>query len=740
MTWAENELLEHDAAFELGTSMGLAPSELEAIEKELGRVPTRSELAIFAGMWSEHCSYKSTKHLLKTLPRDSKRLLAGPGAHAGVVDVGEGWAVAFKIESHNHPSAVEPYQGAATGVGGILRDIIAQGARPCLVMDSLAFGMPGTARTQHLEQGIVEGIAGYGNAFGVPNVGGRTVYDDRYDGNPLVNALAAGLIRADAMRTGVAKGAGNAVLYVGAPTGRDGILGAAFASVELADDTVSDRPHVQVGDPFTGKKLMEGCLSFGVDQGMVACQDMGACGITCACTEMAALGSVGMEIDLDQVPLREDDMPAHEILLSESQERFLFVIRAGTEEQALAHFRRHGVQAAIIGRVTDGDRVVVRVRGELCADLPAKMVADETPAIDWPVADAPQAPVAYPPFAPEADLGATLCAMLRLPGIASLEELWSHYDQTVGNRTARGPAAAEAAVMKLPDSKRGFAMTITGRGDIVAAGPYDGARAALGEACRNLACAGAEIIAITDGLNMASPQVPEENRKLIDVIAGLKDGLETLGIPVTGGNVSLYNESKKGPIPPTPMVGAIGIVEDVTRVPAAAVAQGETLFLLGQPSGEPVASRYGAHRSGAPIGEPPSVDLEADKKLAALLVDQCRHGQIAAAKNGGQGGLAVALAKLCLRGGVGAEVTFLETTIHGRSDWWLFGEYPATAWITTQPSLADAFESAARQAGVPIARAGQIGGDRLRMEGLFDVPLGELHRAFAARDARGRSR
>ena len=379
-----DEDLDADGAARLAQQLGLAAAELAHIVIELGRQPRRTELAVFAGMWSEHCSYKSTKHLLSTLPRAGAAVLAGPGAHAGVVDVGEGWGVAFKIESHNHPSAVEPYQGAATGVGGILRDIIAQGARPCAIMDSLCFGLPDHGRNSALRRGVVAGIAGYGNAIGVANVGGRTVYDRRYEGNILVNALAAGLVRHDGLRTAAAAGLGNALLYVGAATGRDGILGAAFASEELGDDTVQSRPHVQVGDPFAGKKLMEACLGFGPEAGMIACQDMGACGITCGATEMAAAGGVGIDVDLDPIPRREPGMTPQEILLSESQERFLFVVARGHEAAAIAHFVGFGVHAVVCGRVVEGNRIRVRHSGAVYVDLPAALVAGGAPRAAGP--------------------------------------------------------------------------------------------------------------------------------------------------------------------------------------------------------------------------------------------------------------------------------------------------------------------------------------------------------------------
>lgn len=729
-----DEQLTRDAALSLAQSLGLRASEFEHIEYHLQRLPTRTEVGVFAGMWSEHCSYKSSRQWLASLPKRSPHVLAGPGAHAGVVDVGEGWAVAFKIESHNHPSAVEPYQGAATGVGGILRDIIAQGARPCLVMDSLCFGSPDSPKNRQLRDGVVAGIAGYGNAIGIANVGGRTIYDKRYEGNPLVNALAAGMVRHDGMRTAAARGVGNAVLYVGAATGRDGVLGAAFASEELDDDNVESRPHVQVGDPFAGKKLLEACLSFDESMGLVACQDMGACGITCATTEMAAAGEVGLDVDLDAIPLREAQMTPQEILLSESQERFLFVVKKGTEEQALAHFRKFGVHAAVCGRVTDGKNVVVRFNGEVYVDLPATLVAGGAPLANWPVAPQSKAPVEYAEFAAATDLSDVLVSLLKHPNIGSHAALYNHYDQSVGNRTVRGPEAASAAVLKLPESTRGFALVITGRGDVCAADAMMGAQAAVADAYRSLACAGAHMMAITDGLNMASPRDPLENRKLHDVIMGLGEALRALDIPVTGGNVSLYNESPAGPIPPTPMVGGIGIVEDIHNVPKSGIAPGHALFLVGDLSDVPTQSVYGRMRTGA-VGPAAKVDLAAEKRVGEFIVAQSQLGRIKAAKEMGQGGIAVALAKLCIRGNCGVRASLPAHVQIQRADWALYGEYPALLWATVEKQHVHAFAAAAKNLGVTVHHAGETGGDVLAIGDVLTIAVSDLHAAYTAPSA-----
>ena len=711
---------------ERGLQMGLKEHELAHIEKSLGREPRLPELAVFAGMWSEHCSYKSSKPRLMRMPREAPYVLAGPGSHAGAVDVGEGWAVAFKIESHNHPSAVEPYQGAATGVGGILRDVIAQGARPLLVMDSLCFGELNTPRTRHIAEGVVAGIAGYGNAIGLPNVGGKTVYDPRYEGNPLVNALAAGLVRHDGMRTAQASGYGNAVVYAGASTGRDGILGAAFASEELASDTASERSHVQVGDPFTGKKLMEACLSF--SDGLIACQDMGACGLTCAASEMAAAGGVGIDLNLDTVPLREAGMAPEEVLVSESQERFLFVVEADKADAAVKHFEHYGVSAAVVGTVMPGGQFRALWHGETVVDLPASLIVDGTPKLNWPEADELPVAPAYTEVPAPADMTPILLKILSQPGIADGSKLYDRYDHTVGNRTVRGPGEADAAVMKLPGSSRGFALTITGRGELCAVDPRRGAMSALGEATRNLACVGATIMAITDGINHGPPSDPIENKRLSETIDGLTEGLTALGIPVTGGNVSLYNATSAGAIPPTPMIGAIGVVEDVSKVPHGALADGLALFVLGKPFDTPYTSVYGRLTTGQRVAGKVDIDLAADKALASVIVDGVRQGIVKFAKDAGAGGLITALAKACIRGGVGAQIDWPFVSKH--CDWQLFGEQSGLAWVGVLPEDAAKLEAIAKAKRYPIARVGISSGVTLRVSNTIDVSLATLRGAF----------
>jgi phosphoribosylformylglycinamidine synthase subunit PurL len=706
-----------------GRSLGLSARELDHIEAELDRSPNDVELAILAGMWSEHCSYKSTRHLLATLPRTGERVLAGPGAHAGVVDVGDGWALAFKIESHNHPSAVEPFQGAATGVGGILRDIIAEGARPCAVMDYLCFGKPTSSRTQHIDAGVVEGIAAYGNAFGVANVGGRLHLDERYEGSPLVNVLAAGLLRPDALRHNRAQGIGNAVLYVGATTGRDGIQGASFASRELAADEQRQRSHVQVGDPFAGKKLMEACLGLTQEMGLLACQDLGASGLACALFEMAAARATGMAIDLDAVPLREANLSADEVLLSESQERFLFVVAAGREEAAIEHFQRHGLHAAVLGRITNSGRLRIEQRGLPVADLPPALVAGGAPASRWQAAVRPPHVLCYPDFDAPLDLAPALVALLSMPELADSERVFAHYDQTVGNRTVYGPGEAEAALLSLPDSQRGVALCLAGRGDYGAVDAFGAAQAALAEACLDLACVGATMVAITDGLNCGSPDKPREYRQVLDTVSGLRDGLTALGVPVTGGNVSLYNESPLGAVPPTLVVGGLGLVEDIEHAPRARLFAGDALLLLGPQLDVPTASRYGAMRTGSPGGPLAAVDLGLVHRLAAFLVAEVQRGHVRGAKASGRGGLAVALAKLCRSSGCGAAVALAQA---GRPDWLLFGEYTGQVWVSVSPAHVEAVAAAARAANVPCWLAGRAGDEQLLIAGCLALPLAAL--------------
>jgi len=723
-------LLSDDVAPQLAVTMGLLPREYQVIRERLCRSPTHSELAVFAGLWSEHCSYKSTRHLLSTLPKESPFVLAGPGSHAGVVSVGEGWAVAFKIESHNHPSAVEPYQGAATGVGGILRDVIAQGARPCALLDFLCFGDPLSRDTRRIARGVVEGIAGYGNAIGVPNLGGRTHFDAAYEGNPLVNALAAGLIRPDEQRHARATGEGNVLVLVGAATGRDGVLGAAFASEALGDSASHSvrRSHIQIGDPFSGKRLLEAVLGFGAAQGLLAAQDLGACGIACASFEMVALGGMGVDVNLSAVPLREPGLSPLEIFLSETQERFALIVRPEDLPATLRHFEQLGLCAAEIGRLNTSRRVRVFHQGRCYLDLPAELVAGGAPSSDWPLAkELPKTP-AIELVLLQQDKSPQEVLLLLLAQCGDPEPIYSRYDQTVGNRTVYGPGQASAAVLRLPQSYRGFALTLTGRGDLCAADPYLGTQSALAEALRRMACVGAELLAITDGLNFASPRDPIEHLRIVEVIRGLADGLRILGVPVTGGNVSLYNQSPRGSIPPTPMIGALGVVTDVRAVPPSIIRSGQRLLLLGSLSARPVASLYARLRCGQVVGIP-SVDLLAELRLTKVLQAAIAQRLIAATKPVSQGGIAATLARWCLRSQVGAQID-----IPSACEWLLFGEHPAQVLLTTSHAEQDRqLEQIAAQHQVPLTRLGDIGGEHLHISGVLEIAFEKLRIAAEQR-------
>ncbi|MFO0622292.1 MAG: phosphoribosylformylglycinamidine synthase subunit PurL [Polyangia bacterium] len=724
--------LSSELAAKLASSMGLLPQEYLAITDRLQRQPSHCELAIFAGMWSEHCSYKSTRHLLAQLPKEGARVLAGPGSHAGVVDVGEGWAVAFKIESHNHPSAVEPYQGAATGVGGILRDIIAQGARPCAIMDFLCFGDPDSADTQRIAHGVIAGIGGYGNAVGVPNVGGRTQFDPAYEGNPLVNALAAGLVRPDEQRHARASREGSLLLLVGAATGRDGVLGAAFASEALGDASshAKRRSHIQIGDPFSGKLLQEAILSFGPAQGLLATQDLGACGIACASFEMAALGAVGLDLWLDEVPLREPDLTPLEVLLSETQERFAIVIDEAFRERAVMHFQQAGLTAAVIGAVQQTGHVRIYSRGECIADLPAQLVAGGAPRSEWTAAAALPAQTAR--AASTFDNKSPIEVLLSLlTQCSDAEPIYSQYDQTVGNKTICGPGQAAAAVIRLPDSKRGFALTLCGRGDLCASDPFLGAQSAVAEVLRRMGCVGAELVAVTDGLNFASPRDPVQYLRIERVISGIASALRTLGVPVTGGNVSLYNESPHGAIPPTPMIGGLGIAADVRLCPRSVAQQGQHLYVLGTLRDHPCASLYSQPSEAASVV--PDVDLDAERRLYHLLHSAIAERLLSATKPVSRGGLLTTLARLCIRSQCGAELTLPS---HHRTRWLLFGEYAAQVIVSVDsPQQAERLSVLAEQQQIALTPLGIMTGTTLHLAQVLSVDVRELLAASRLRSA-----
>ncbi len=716
---------------------GITPDEYAEIVKRLGRHPNRAELGMFGVMWSEHCCYKNSRPLLKQFPTTGDRILVGPGENAGVVDLGDGLRLAFKIESHNHPSAVEPFQGAATGVGGILRDIFTMGARPIAVLNALRFGDLADPRTRRIFTGVVSGIAHYGNCFGVPTVGGEVAFDPAYSGNPLVNAMALGLMETPDIVISGAAGIGNPVLYVGSTTGRDGMGGASFASAELSDESMDDRPAVQVGDPFLEKALVEACLEAFNTGAVVAAQDMGAAGITCSTSEMAAKGGVGVDVDLDLIPVRETGMVPYEYLLSESQERMLFVAQKGREQELIDIFTKWGLQAVVAGEVIADPIVRIRFQGEIAAEIPATALADDTPlyhrelmaelpayvkqARQWSEAKLPTCGVAGIQLSTgKQSWDQVLLTLLDSPTIASKQWVYRQYDHQVQNNTVLMPGGADAAVVRLrpqagaqaaelTQTRRGVAATVDCNGRYVYLDPYEGAKAAVAEAARNLSCVGAEPLAVTDNLNFGSPEKPIGYWQLAEACRGLSAGCEAFSTPVTGGNVSLYNETLDSegnptPIYPTPVVGMVGLVEDVTQVCGQGWQRsGDGIYLLGlwlEATAEQEdrltlgASEYLAVVHDTVAGRPPRVDTALELAVQAACRYGIHQGWIRSAHDSAEGGLAVALAESCISGNLGANIALALPADAGmRWDRVLFGEGGARIVVSVAPDAIALWET-----------------------------------------------
>ncbi len=746
---------------------GLTPEDYNEIVRRLGRHPNRAELGMFGVMWSEHCCYRNSRPLLGQFPTEGPRVLVGPGENAGVVDLGEGHRLAFKIESHNHPSAVEPFQGAATGVGGILRDIFTMGARPMALLNALRFGPLEESRNAGLMEGVVAGIAHYGNCVGVPTVAGEVAFDPSYSGNPLVNAMALGLMETETIVRSGASGVGNPVVYVGSTTGRDGMGGASFASAELSEDSLDDRPAVQVGDPFLEKGLIEACLEAFQSGDVVAAQDMGAAGLTCSCAEMAAKGDLGIELDLDRVPARETGMTAYEFLLSESQERMLFVVQAGREESLMQRFRRWGLQAAVVGRVLEEPVVRVLQNGAVAAEVPSRALAEDTPINRRELLSEPPAAVqqhwqwqegSLPALASEA-VEPTLLQLLDDPTIASKRWVWRQYDHQVQANTVVKPGGADAAVLRLrsqqdhdPQSsnQRGVAATVDCPNRWVALDPERGGMAAVAEAARNLSCVGAEPIAVTDNLNFPSPETPTGYWQLAMACRGLSEACRVLQTPVTGGNVSLYNDTRLPdgsiqPIQPTPVVGMVGLVEDINTLvglawpqPGAGAA-GDHLVLLGLPLDTPQDDeRVGLAGSsflqvchGLCTGRPPRTDLELEQTVQQALRSGIRAGQISAAHDVSDGGLLVAVAEMAVAAGCGAQ---LSVPSAGRLERLLFAEGGARVVVSVPEASWSALQTALQQAGCPAQSLGRVQADaqlqlRVGDQNVLDVAIDALAHA-----------
>lgn len=721
--------MDSDITPEVIKAHNLTNAEFERIKNLLGRQPTFVELGIFSVMWSEHCSYKSSRVHLGRLPTTGPHVIVPPGENAGVVDVGDGWCAAFKIESHNHPSFIEPFQGAATGVGGILRDVFTMGARPIAAMNSLRFGSLDDEehgrRNRSLLAGVVAGIAHYGNAFGVATVGGEVAFDDAYAFNPLVNAFALGLVKQDQIFFGKASGVGNPVLYVGAKTGRDGIHGATMASAEFDKEALEKRPTVQVGDPFLEKLLLEACLEAMRSGAVAGIQDMGAAGLTSSTCEMAARAETGIELDLSLVPQREEGMTAYEMLLSESQERMLIVAHAGREREIMDIFRKWDLDAVVIGRVREGGHMVVTHDGKTVADIPVSALTDEAPRYERPMEAKSQISLGgTQPEDPQnpIDHNQTLLQLLMTPNLASKQWVYRQYDHMVRTNTAVMPGA-DAAVVRIKETRRALAMSLDGNGRYCAANPREGAKLLVAEAARNVVCVGARPLAITNCLNFASPERPEVMWSFSEVVDGMAEACRALATPVVSGNVSFYNETEGRGILPTPVIGMVGLVEDVKRVVQPGFKnEGDLIALLGSTADDLSISEYAVTIQGkrteeiSKTGRVPHLDLQLEVAVQRACLEAAEAGLLHSAHDCADGGFAVALAESCFSSlrqeAVGANVN-LETTVGVTAS--LFGESPSRIIISFDERDSEAIEAFARSHGAPMAIIGLVGGDILHI-------------------------
>ena len=710
---------------------GLSASEYDKILEIMGREPNITELGIFSVMWSEHCSYKSSKHWLKLLPTEAPWVICGPGENAGIIDIGDGQAAVFKMESHNHPSYIEPYQGAATGVGGILRDVFTMGARPVANMNALRFGQPTHPKTKHLVDGVVSGIGGYGNCVGVPTVGGECTFHAAYDGNILVNAMTVGIADTDKIFYSAATGAGNPVIYVGSKTGRDGIHGATMASAEFAQDSKEKRPTVQVGDPFTEKLLIEACLELMQTDCIVGIQDMGAAGLTSSSFEMASKGGMGVELNLDNVPQREDNMTAYEMMLSESQERMLMVLKPGSEDQARAIFDKWQLDFAVVGSLTDTGRMVLMHQGEMVANLPIDPLALASPEYDerdrpWtptpkrPQINAERIPVPNDPVA-------VLTKLMGTPDMSSKRWIWEQYDHMVmADTMGKGRPGGDAALVRVHGTQKALAITTDCTPRYCQANPEEGGRHAVAEVWRNITATGATPLAITNCLNFGNPERPEIMGQFVGSIQGMREACLALEFPVVSGNVSLYNETNGQAILPTPAIGGVGLINDSTKaVDLSITAEGLTLVLIGKTMGHLGQSIYLREIEGKEDGEPPPVDLSSERRNGNFVRGQINSGTVAACHDLSDGGLAAAAAEMAMAGKIGV---FLDEQAAGAIPLhaWLFGEDQARYLLAT--ALPEAILDAASDADIPAAAIGNSCGDSFSVAG-FSRPISEIRAA-----------
>ena len=708
---------------------GLKRDEYQRILALIGRTPTFAELGVFSAMWNEHCSYKSSRLHLRKLPTKAPWVIQGPGENAGVIDIGDGLACVFKMESHNHPSFIEPYQGAATGVGGILRDVFTMGARPIACLNLLRFGDPAHPRTRHLVAGVVAGIGGYGNSFGVPTVGGSVGFHRRYDGNILVNAMAVGIARTDAIFYAKAAGIGRPIVYLGSKTGRDGIHGATMASASFGDNAQEKRPTVQVGDPFSEKLLLEACLEIMGKGCVVAIQDMGAAGLTSSAVEMGAKGDLGIELDLDAVPCREPDMSAYEMLLSESQERMLMVLDPDKEAEAEAVFRKWGLDFAVVGKTTDSLRFVVRHRGVAEVDLPIKELGDQAPLYDRPHIAPTRQPI-LDPFALAAPMGhdQALLKLLGSPELCSKRWVFEQYDHLILGNSVQ-PPGGDAAVVRLGEGPKGLALCTDVTPRYCEADPFEGGKQAVAEAWRNLTATGARPLALTDNLNFGNPEKPEQMGYFVGCLEGVGAAARALDFPIVSGNVSLYNETSGAGILPTPSIGGVGLLEDVARAASIGFKRsGQTILLIGETKGWLGQSLYLSHLCRREEGAPPPVDLEAERRNGDFVRALVAEGAVEAVHDLSDGGLAVALAEMAMAGGIGATLERNPTAAPDHA--FLFGEDQGRYLLAAAPSEADRLAERAAQAGVPMARLGVTGGSALTLPGAAPISLADVVAAY----------
>ena len=745
------------SAFSLETirQHGLTPEEYEKIKQLLGgREPTLTELGIFSVMWSEHCSYKSSRVHLKRLPTRSRLVVQGPGENAGIIDIGDGWACAFKIESHNHPSFIEPFQGATTGVGGILRDIFTMGARPAAVMDSLRFGpirqskglsQADLHRNHSVMEGVVSGVASYGNCFGVPNLGGETKFEPCYSGNPLVNAFALGLVRKNEIFYARAAGEGNPVIYVGAKTGRDGIHGATMASEEFSEASAAKRPNVQVGDPFLEKLLLEACLEAMRTGAIVGIQDMGAAGLTCSTCEMGGRGGVGIEIELDRVPQRETGMSPYEIMLSESQERMLLVAQKGREEEVFRVFEKWGLDAVEVGKVTTDNKLRVLEHGKVVAEIPNQALTDDAPVYKRPLArwepPVPREKPEHIALGQSSDFAATLKQLLASPNICSKRWVWQQYDHMVQTNTVEAPGAGDAGVIRIKGSQRGLAMALDGNGRWCYLDPRLGAMHAVAEAARKVACSGATPVAATNCLNFGNPEKPPIMWQFSQTIDGITKACEELEVPITGGNVSFYNETLGEGIYPTPVLGVVGILEDVHKAAKMHFAgPGRTIVLLrGAEPGDITdaetefgSSEYAKEILGALWGYPPELDVEKEAALQKAVIELVQQGLIDSAHDCSEGGLAVALAEKAFPNRIGAKVQLASGGLFG--EYALFAEDASRVVVSCDSGSMARIKEVAGKHGIAADAIGETVPDRLdiSLDGkiVVSASISELSQAY----------